>query len=921
MMEEAKENDPQECGPAKRGVKRRAAFNAPAFKKPAMAAANAGKPALARSTTATARPAAAAPPAAAAAASSEVRYFTVLYCKYQPSKKQRKNKSFADGILSIGLDSKRAALLDIEGKQVSASVLRGVNVATMGTGSTLVVGNWEVEVEEAADGDKFKSGELFLKPTAAAMLAAAPVAAFHKPAAGGVGGGFKRPGMAGSGASSAAAAAAAAAAAKPEPARWLHDPHADNALVLNAQQWAGGSGTLSRGTPVVPVVVDSYLARHLRPHQVEGLRFLYEATMGLRSPGMSGGILADEMGLGKTLQVLALVWTLLKQGPQGRPVVRKVAVVTPSSLTQNWADEARKWLGDERMRVMVLSPGPQGKQQVVDFKHGSVYRAVAVSYETLRKHAAELAGCVDLLVCDEGHRLKSAQGNKTISALTSLNCPRRVLLTGTPLQNNLSEFYAMVNFVNPDSLGSLATFERVLAAPINRSRDRNASAEERELGATRSAELSRRVEAFVLRRTREVNARYLPPLSDYVVFCRPTEAQLRLYRSVLGSSSVRSLLSASGNNYGDQTLTVLTNLRKICNHPSLYTPTPTDGGGEAAAHEAAVAAEAAPEAGAGQGLSFDAEQSGKMAVLGLLLRESLVGAGERVVVVSQSTAALDLVQKLCDGRGWKTVRIDGGTDVAKRQDVVNSFNLYGVGQVFLLSTTAGGAGLNLTGANRLVLLDSHWNPAMDLQAMARVWRDGQKKACVVYRLLTTGTLDEKMYQRQLKKGDLAATTMGGAGGGGGTSGGEAAKKAGGKFSKEELKQLFTLRTDTCCDTADLLSQAAAAAQRSLQRAGCVGGGSGDQEGAGTAASASAAASEFRNVAASCTDVPLSAAIQAGHVTFVHLEPAQLAVAAAAASAQPVAGEAGIAGEAAAEPAAAGGEDADSLDVEEEEEGL
>jgi hypothetical protein len=108
MMEEAKENDPQECGPAKAGVKRRAAFNAPAFKKPAMAAANAGKPALARSTTATARPAAAAPPAAAAAASSEVRYFTVLYCKYQPSKKQRKNKSFADGILSIGLDSKRA---------------------------------------------------------------------------------------------------------------------------------------------------------------------------------------------------------------------------------------------------------------------------------------------------------------------------------------------------------------------------------------------------------------------------------------------------------------------------------------------------------------------------------------------------------------------------------------------------------------------------------------------------------------------------------------------------------------------------------------------------------------------------------------------------------------------------------------------
>ncbi|PRW57845.1 DNA repair and recombination RAD54B [Chlorella sorokiniana] len=871
--------------------KRRPAFKPPAFvKKPALPGAGDGKPAAPPRPTgvpprpaaaaAPARPAAPAPKAAAAAVAAaataaqapaadaaEARYFTVLYCKFQPTKKLRKNKSFADGVLEVAVDSKKAVLMDAEGKVVSSTLLRGVNVPTMGEGSTVVVGNWEVEVQEPMDADKYKSGEAFMKPTitaaATAALAAAPVAshAAFRPVAGGA---FRRPGGTGGGG---AAAAAAAGGAPAEAPRALHDPHAEGAIILNEQQWAGGAGRLANGRPCCPVVVDPYIGRNLRPHQVEGVRFLYEATMGLRTPGMQGCILADEMGLGKTLQVISLLWTLLKQGPEGKPAVRKAMVVTPSSLTQNWADEFRKWLGIERLRCMVLSPGADGKQQVVDFKHGSVHRVLITSYETLRKHSAELAGTVDLLTCDEGHRLKSAAGNKTISSLLALNCPRRILLTGTPIQNDLTEFFAMVNFVNPDSLGSLQTFERVLAAPINRSRDRNATDKEKELGATRSAELARRVEKFVLRRTREVNSRYLPPLSNYVVFCRPTELQLRLYSGVLGSGVVRKMLSATGSDFGDTALSVLTNLRKLCNHPALYRGTDGEDGSGAEGGEEAEA--------------FDPDQSGKMAVLGVLLHESIAVAGDRVVVVSQSTAALDLVQKLCDARSWATARIDGGTDVNKRQDVVNAFNSYGVGQVFLLSTTAGGAGLNLVGANRLVLLDSHWNPALDLQAMARVWRDGQKKACVVYRLLTTGTLDEKMYQRQLKKGDIAATMMGGGAGGAGAG----AKQGGGKFSKEELKQLFTLNTATSCDTADILQQAAGRAAAAAAAAGRrAGAGSGAAAGAAdedpAVAAAKAAAAEFRDVSASCTDAPLQAAMAAGHVSFVHQDKNQ-AVATAA----------------------------------------
>lgn len=121
-------------------------------------------------------------------------------------------------------------------------------------------------------------------------------------------------------------------------------------------------------------------------------------------------------------------------------MARKCIVVTPCSLTNNWAAEIRKWLGDERLRAMVLQP-TDSQQQVTDFKHGAVYKVLIASYEVLRRHATALAGACDLLVCDEGHRLKAAGGSKTLAALLALGCRRRVLLTGTPLQNNLEEFY------------------------------------------------------------------------------------------------------------------------------------------------------------------------------------------------------------------------------------------------------------------------------------------------------------------------------------------------------------------------------------------------------------------------------------------------------------------------------------------------
>ncbi|KAG2448210.1 hypothetical protein HYH02_006795 [Chlamydomonas schloesseri] len=726
--------------------------------------------------------------------------YGVLFTKTALLAKKKASKQFADGVM-VTFEDGTAVLYDQDSKVITKGRYKAFGKASA-SDLTFELGNWHAEVDKQMSVEDFRSGACFLSTTCStsAAAAAAPVvrkptmSAFkpHVPAAGGGGaggGGSGRPAGAG-GPSGSGRAAAAAAGALPT---GLHDPHAPGAVVLNTVQWKGGSGKLRDGRPVTPVTVDPYLGRLLRPHQAEGVRFMYEAVMGLRTPDKTGCILADEMGLGKTLQVITLAWTLLRQGPEGRPVAGKVLVVTPATLVDNWGREVKKWLGSERLQALCLQQSPTAKQQILEFRHGVHQKMMITSYETLRKHAKDLAGVFDLLVCDEGHRLKSVGGNKTIDALLSLGCQRRVLLTGTPVQNDLQEFYALLSFVAPDALGSAAVFNRVYGIPITRSQEGTATAEDKELGAARSSELKAKVSAFILRRTQALLAKHLPPLASLTLFCRPTEQQVSLYKAVLRSKAVTSLLGGSGGGGEDNTLAVITALRKVANHPDLLL---NPGGGEEG-EGGPRASSCLPDFSADFAATGSAESAGKMCVLSELLR-GIAAVGERCVVVSTSTAALDLVARLvCKPLGLSTVRIDGATSVDGRQIIVDNFNKLNMGQVFLLSTRAGGAGLNLVGANHLVLYDSDWNPAMDQQAMARIWRDGQTKPCTVYRFLSTGTIEEKVYQRQLMKADLACATMVG-GGGGGKSGG------GGKFTREELRALFSLNTATASDTRDLL---------------------------------------------------------------------------------------------------------------------
>jgi hypothetical protein len=238
------------------------------------------------------------------------------------------------------------------------------------------------------------------------------------------------------------------------------------------------------------------------------------------------------------------------------------------------------WRASGVVAVAVSVQGAEAAAKVAEFVHGKA-AVLIISYEMLRKHAGALCGAdatarVGLLIADEAHRLKSAAGNKTIAALESLATRRRVLLTGTPLQNNLGELFALCSFACPGVLGSLAQFKLAFAAPIEKGRDKAATPAQAHIAAERSAAMADKIRRFVLRRTSDVLDRYLPPKTEAALFVRLAPLQVALYRAVVGSQAARSAAGRGGGGGGGageaQVLVVLNALRQVCAHPDLLHP-------------------------------------------------------------------------------------------------------------------------------------------------------------------------------------------------------------------------------------------------------------------------------------------------------------------------------------------------------------
>jgi DNA repair and recombination RAD54-like protein len=354
---------------------------------------------------------------------------------------------------------------------------------------------------------------------------------------------------------------------------------------------------------------------------------------------------------------------------------KKVIVACPTSLIGNWDNEINKWLPGGLIRTLPLEPGPKVKQNIEGFlgHWPSSPQVLIVSYETFRTHHKKFCqpGACDLLICDEAHRLKNDQ-TQTSKCLAALPCRRRMLLSGTPMQNDLFEFFSMVEFINPTVLKDAAHFRKHFERPVLNGREPDASESQREKGEARSVELSAIVNQFILRRTNELLSAHLPPKLVQIVCCKLSPLQRMVYEHFVNNVVSQKLLDvarkAAGekSSAGTSTLGCILSLKKLCNHPKLIYDA-MNGYDSAAASSSSAFKECEylfPESfssGRGNRAEFSelVEYSGKFAVLDRLLYYLRTNTKDRIVLVSNYTQTLDLMTQLCRTRGWPCIRLDG----------------------------------------------------------------------------------------------------------------------------------------------------------------------------------------------------------------------------------------------------------------------
>jgi SNF2 family DNA or RNA helicase len=367
-------------------------------------------------------------------------------------------------------------------------------------------------------------------------------------------------------------------------------------------------------------------------------------------------------------------------------------VVCPSTLVVNWSNEFDKWLGpaSQPKRVSIQEGGADGLQQIRAFmqktnqhiKH-QPGQVLIISYEFFRRNV-NIFDCkgytsVALLVVDEGHRLKNAGDSQTFNALASLPTDARLCITATPIQNNLCEFFNLADFCCPGILGpNVSHFRKHYERPISVTNQKNATREQLIVGSAKAKDLELITKTFMIRRLqKDILKSMLPPRTEALLFCRPTQMQCELYRSVCSQINLGNMSDA---------LTTLITLRKICAHPVL--------------HDCVEGKEMTVDP-----CPSEISSSGKMIVLCRLLQQIRVTAGDdKVVIVSNFTSVLSLIERLIlQPFSYNYLRLDGTTK--DRQTLVDTFNRTSVHRSFclLLSSKAGGCGLNIIGANRLIM--------------------------------------------------------------------------------------------------------------------------------------------------------------------------------------------------------------------------
>lgn len=476
----------------------------------------------------------------------------------------------------------------------------------------------------------------------------------------------------------------------------------EDAELLRDEKRGNASQTIFRESP-------SYVqGGEMRDYQVAGLNWL----ISLHENGISG-ILADEMGLGKTLQTISFLGYLRHicdiKGPH--------LIAVPKSTLDNWHREFKRWTPE--VNVLVLQGAKEDRhalinERLVDEK----FDVCITSYEMILREKSHLKKFAwEYIIVDEAHRIKNEESSLA-QIIRMFNSRNRLLITGTPLQNNLHELWALLNFLLPDVFGDSEAFDAWFSGQ-NDDQD------------TVVSQLHRVLRPFLLRRVKADVEKSLLPKQELNLYVGMADMQIKWYKKIL-ERDIDAVNGAGGKRESKtRLLNIVMQLRKCCNHPYLF-----------------EGAEPGPPYTTDEHLIFN---SGKMIILDKILSR-MKEEGSRVLIFSQMSRVLDILEDYCVFRGHKYCRIDGSTAHEDRIAAIDGYNKPDSEKfVFLLTTRAGGLGINLTSANIVVLYDSDWNPQADLQAMDRAHRIGQTKQVKVFRFVTEDAIEEKVLERAAQK--------------------------------------------------------------------------------------------------------------------------------------------------------------------------
>ncbi|KAA8914434.1 hypothetical protein TRICI_002932 [Trichomonascus ciferrii] len=466
----------------------------------------------------------------------------------------------------------------------------------------------------------------------------------------------------------------------------------------------------------------------------------------------TGGIIGDEMGLGKTIQIVTFLAGLHYSGKLDKPAL----IVCPATVMKQWVSEFQRWWPP--LRTVILHSIGSGmdlsKEEVIESTLENTMPDDELPSKSNVKSQAGAKSIVDNVitnghilvttyvgmriyrgfilnrewgycVLDEGHKIRNPDSDISLTC-KQVKTANRIILSGTPMQNNLTELWSLFDFVFPGRLGTLPVFQNQFSVPINIGGYANATNVQVQTAYKCAVVLRDIVSPYLLRRMKVDVAADLPKKSEKVLFCKLTKQQRDAYQSFLKSEEMKSILNGKR-----QVLFGVDILRKICNHPDLVD------------RENLLQR---PDY-----IYGSASKSGKLQVVKALVNLWKT-QGHRTLLFAQTRQMLDILEIFLNKLDNVTfLRMDGATPIGQRQKLVDRFNEDVSLHVFLLTTRVGGLGVNLTGADRVIIYDPDWNPSTDVQARERAWRLGQKKDVIIYRLMTAGAIEEKIYHRQIFK--------------------------------------------------------------------------------------------------------------------------------------------------------------------------